>query len=63
MKTPSSSSSRAQSFRSGWTNPLLILMYLAFCLVAAVGFGYIFYLFVTVVFLGGSNACPLNVCP
>lgn len=41
----------------------LILLTAAFYVIATVGFGYLAYLFVTVIFLGGGSSCPQNSCP
>lgn len=39
----------------------LVLGLLGF-LIGAAGFGYLIYLFITVVYLGESSSCPLNSC-
>lgn len=41
---------------------LWFIMMGTFIGVAGTGFIYIFTLFVSVVFLGGSSACPQNLC-
>lgn len=41
-----------------WTGVVMAI----FAVLAAIPFGYLIYLFVTVVFLGGGSSCPQNWC-
>jgi hypothetical protein len=44
------------------SDPLLTVIGLVGYGIAAVAFGYMMYLFISVVFLGGSSSCPQNLC-
>lgn len=45
-------------------DPILWFVAVVFgILPCAAGFGYLAYLFVTVVYLGGGSSCPQNLCP
>lgn len=43
-------------------DPIGVLAFLVFGVPAILALGYIAYLLVSVLFLGGSSACPQNMC-